>query len=150
MYSGRDAKLNVHLHLAPRVKNEWSWTSTPPIQLLMLTGQMYRWTNHSAYCRDASTRTGQNIDSAEVCQGSTQPFQENALLVFQITSQPLPSARFSFHCSLIKPPFARLGVLTLVSTQLMFSGVIHGRPTSARSDNCQCTQPCVLEGLSLC
>jgi len=26
-------KLTTHLHLVPRSKNEWSYTSTPPIRL---------------------------------------------------------------------------------------------------------------------
>jgi hypothetical protein len=31
--SGRGVKLATHLHLVPRSKNEWSYTSTPPIRL---------------------------------------------------------------------------------------------------------------------
>jgi hypothetical protein len=31
--SGRGVKLTTHLHLVPRSKNEWSYTSTPPIRL---------------------------------------------------------------------------------------------------------------------
>jgi hypothetical protein len=31
-------KLTTHLHLVPRSKNEWSYTSTPPIRL---QGQLY-------------------------------------------------------------------------------------------------------------
>jgi hypothetical protein len=30
---GRGVKLITHLHLVPRSKNEWSYTSTPPIRL---------------------------------------------------------------------------------------------------------------------
>jgi hypothetical protein len=29
---GRSVKLNTHLHLVPRSKNAWSYTSTPPIR----------------------------------------------------------------------------------------------------------------------
>jgi hypothetical protein len=32
-WSGRGVKLTIHLHLVPRSKNEWSYTSTPPIRL---------------------------------------------------------------------------------------------------------------------
>jgi hypothetical protein len=32
-YSSRGVKLTTHLHLVPRSKNEWSYTSTPPILL---------------------------------------------------------------------------------------------------------------------
>jgi hypothetical protein len=31
--SGRDVKLTTHLHLVQRSKNEWSYTSTPPLHL---------------------------------------------------------------------------------------------------------------------
>jgi hypothetical protein len=31
--AARGVKLTTHLHLAPRSKNEWSYTSTPPIHL---------------------------------------------------------------------------------------------------------------------
>jgi hypothetical protein len=31
--SGRSVRLTTHLHLVPRSKNEWSYTSTPPIRL---------------------------------------------------------------------------------------------------------------------
>jgi hypothetical protein len=31
--SGRGVKLTSHLHLVQRSKNEWSYTSTPPIRL---------------------------------------------------------------------------------------------------------------------
>jgi hypothetical protein len=59
---------------------------------------------------NASTWTGQNTEIAEVCYGSAQPFQENALLVFQITSEPLSSARFSLYYSLINSPFAKFWI----------------------------------------
>jgi hypothetical protein len=97
----------------------------------MLTGKMYVWTNTPSGSLSTISHTVEThqhgplrTDSAEVCHGSTQPFQENALLVFQITSQPLPSARFSIHFSLINPPFATFAVLTVVFIQL-FSGVWH-------------------------
>jgi hypothetical protein len=32
-YSGRSVKLTTHLHLLPRLKNEWSYTFTPPLRL---------------------------------------------------------------------------------------------------------------------
>jgi len=31
--SGRNVKLTVHLHLVPKSKNAYSYTSTPPIRL---------------------------------------------------------------------------------------------------------------------
>ena len=30
-YSGRSVALTTHPHLAPRLKKEWSYTSTPPL-----------------------------------------------------------------------------------------------------------------------
>jgi hypothetical protein len=44
--SARDVKLTTHLHLVPRSKNEWSYTSTPPIHLYGVVlfkaqGQLY-------------------------------------------------------------------------------------------------------------
>jgi hypothetical protein len=32
-YSGPGVKLTTHLHLVPRSKNAWSYTSTPPLRL---------------------------------------------------------------------------------------------------------------------